>query len=119
MPSSSFRNTAAGALLVLALLLSGCAALVVGGGASGSYPAASKTAEQRSEDERISDSVRAALRADRMLAGADITVQANEGVVKLDGVVASYTARSQAETLTASVSGVRGIDNRLKIKNIL
>lgn len=122
MPSDPGRNmvrAGLAVLLVASLVLGGCAALVVGGGAAGSYPSASGADNQRSADEKITAGVRAELSADRMLAGADITVSTVSGVVTLVGVVSSYSARSQAETLAASVGGVAVIDNRLKIKNSL
>jgi len=112
--SASFIGTAG--LLLSLLLLGGCAALVVGGGASGSYPATSAAAEQRAADQRISSAIRSELQADRILAGAEISVSTDGGVVTLEGVVVSYAARSQAETLAAGVRGVRVVDNRLKIK---
>lgn len=100
-------------LLVVATLISGCAALVVGGaGSRGSYPA---TAGTQDADAKISMLVRRELGSDRMLEGTQIKVTTQNGVVTLEGSVSSYSVRSQAETLTAGVAGVTGILNRLSI----
>lgn len=108
-----------GVIRVLVLLLSlhsaACTALVVGGaGNRGSYPAA-QSDEARAADLRISEGVRASFAGDEELRLAQIKVNTLEGVVTLEGKVADYGARAQAELLTAGVSGVRGINNRLKI----
>ena len=102
--------------MAAALAASGCAALVVGGaGSQGTYPSTTTSSTVSEADVRISNAVKAELRADRILSGVAISVSSRDGVVTLDGSVANYTARSQAETLTAGVAGVRGINNRLKI----
>ncbi len=106
---------AAGLAVVCSLLISGCTALVVGGaGSRSSYPAPAGESQQ-SADQRISAAVRAQLAADRSLSGATISVSTLDGVVTLQGEVADYSARSQAETLVAGISGVRGIHNRLQV----
>lgn len=102
-------------LLALAVLSSACTALVVGGAGNRSgYPDA-RSAEARAADARISEGVRASIAADPELRQAQIKVDTLDGVVTLAGQVADYEARAQAELLTAGVSGVRGINNRLKI----
>lgn len=117
-PSPGNAGGLAAVILLTSMMLmaTGCAALVVGGAGSGSdYPQSSRSEAAQSADQKISEAVRAELRADRLLAAANIEVATNNGVVTLDGSVANYTARAQAETLTAGIKGVRGIHNRLKI----
>lgn len=104
-----------GLLLLAALQTAACTALVVGGaGNSGSYPQG-QSVEARAADERISNSVRSILAGEAELRQANIEVATQDGIVTLNGRVADYRIRSQAELLAASVGGVRGIHNRLAV----
>lgn len=118
MRFESGRNPLTATVILLALLsfaTGGCTALVIGGGGGSSYPPAGKSESAQDADEKISAAVRAELEADRSLAGTVIRVSTLAGVVTLEGSVASYSERSQAEALAAGIQGVRGIDNRIKV----
>jgi osmotically-inducible protein OsmY len=64
-------------------------------------------------DEELRGMVRAALRRQPSLAGADIDVSTLDGVVTLRGSVASLAARSAAEEVVWSVGGVSDLHNQL------
>jgi len=104
-----------GLLLFATLQSAACTALVVGGaGQPRTYPQ-EQADEARAADERISNSVRSLLAGEAELRQAKIEVATQDGVVTLNGRVADYRVRSQAELLAASVGGVRGINNRLAV----
>lgn len=109
----------AGMLLLVSLVISaaGCTALVIGSGGGNSYPAATRSEAARAADEKISAAVRSEFEADRILEGVEIKVSTMDGIVMLEGSVADYSVRSQAETLAAGITGVRGINNRIKISS--
>ena len=76
-------------------------------------PALKGAAVLRSDDEAITERVKARLAADAELLPLPITVQTRDGVVTLRGVVPSaITAR--AAQLVERIAGVRTVDNRLE-----
>jgi osmotically-inducible protein OsmY len=65
-----------------------------------------------SEDARLGRSVEAALAGDAAL-GRKIVVSAQQGVVRLDGVVPDAGAKERALMLAGAQAGVKSVDNRL------
>jgi cytidylate kinase len=59
-------------------------------------------------------SVRSALRRDERTAGAEFTVQVNDGVATLMGVVDTPAEASGAAEVARTVEGIRDVDNQLK-----
>lgn len=58
---------------------------------------------------------RAALSADAELKGANVVVEAKEGVLTLSGAVASTEQKARAEQLARGVSGVKLVKNQLRV----
>jgi len=67
-------------------------------------------------DSEIRDSVLAELAWDARVAGADIEVAVDEGVVCLTGTVSSWGARLAAREAAYHVKGVVDVDSRLDVK---
>jgi cytidylate kinase len=59
-------------------------------------------------------SVRSALRRDERTSGAEFTVQVNDGVATLMGVVDTPAEASGAAEVARTVEGIRDVDNQLK-----
>ncbi len=73
-------------------------------------------------DTQLQASVTTALHADSKLSGtgnSTILVKASQGVVTLMGDVASEDARTEAEQVTAGVSGVRSIQDNINVGSVL
>jgi osmotically-inducible protein OsmY len=104
-------------ITLAASLLSGCAAVIVGGAAVG----ASAVHERRSvgtmiDDEGIEWKVRSKLNADKTLSSqSHLSVVSLNGVVLLVGQTPTEALRLQATTLTQGVEGVRAIHNEITI----
>ncbi|HYM29693.1 MAG TPA: BON domain-containing protein [Candidatus Cybelea sp.] len=81
--------------------------------------AGSSTSESTGEfvdDSTITTKVKAALIADQYLKAFDIHVETYKNVVQLSGFVNSASLAARAGTVTASVSGVKGVKNDLVVK---
>lgn len=68
-------------------------------------------------DERIRDDVSDRLSDDRHIDASDIEVTVNGGEVTLDGTVDSRMAKRHAEDLAESCSGVKHVQNNLRVKD--
>ncbi|MEO8346983.1 MAG: BON domain-containing protein [Betaproteobacteria bacterium] len=66
-------------------------------------------------DTAITTMVKAKLFDAASLKNSQISVTTINGVVALDGVASSLTAKAAAEAATRAVSGVKSVDNNLKI----
>jgi osmotically-inducible protein OsmY len=103
--------------IITASLLSGCAAVVVGGAAVG----ASAVHERRSvgtmiDDEGIEWKVRSKLNEDKTLSSqSHISVVSLNAVVLLVGQTPTEALRQQATTLAQGVEGVRVVHNEMAI----
>jgi len=62
-------------------------------------------------------SLRSALRRDERTSGADFTVQVNDGIAKLTGVVGAQAEANAAAEVARGVEGIKGVDNQLKATN--
>ena len=76
-------------LLTMLVLMSGCTAMVLGGGAAGN----SQTTVTSTTDATISARVRSQLAADTALSAFDFSVRSHSGAVTLGGSVDSHIAR--------------------------
>lgn len=63
----------------------------------------------------LSTQVRAALKSSHRTQQVDITVEANQGRVALLGIVVNAEERAAVEQVAASVPGVSGIDDKLRL----
>jgi hyperosmotically inducible protein len=68
------------------------------------------------DDSTITTKVKAKLFVDDQLSGFAISVKTFEGEVTLTGAVKSAEQKEQATDIAQSVSGVRSVNNLLKIK---
>lgn len=71
----------------------------------------------RRSDERISEDVHQHLTDDHWLDASDVNVAVSDGEVTLSGVVESREARRLAERIIEDLSGVRHVQNNLRIRN--
>lgn len=101
------------AVLATLLLVSGCTALMLGGGSSGSGAASG----QDGSDARIAAQIRSNLAADASVAAFDIGVRSIAGNVTLNGRVDNYRAREQAGRLAKATSGVRTVTNQIVVEH--
>ncbi len=100
---------------VLALSLSGCAPLLVGGAVVGGGMVATdrRTAGMQLEDQGIE--FRAAARVRELATLGQISVNSYNRVVLLTGEVPSATERTRVEEAVAKVENVRGVVNELVV----
>jgi hyperosmotically inducible periplasmic protein len=77
---------------------------------------AGRTAGQVVDDAAITTKVKAKLLEDSIMSGFAISVQTFEGDVTLTGAVTSQEIRKRATMLAKSVSGVRNVNNLIKVK---
>jgi hyperosmotically inducible periplasmic protein len=112
-----------GALVLAAILGTGCAMNPSGDKASSSPSSSapstasstSASATAGSEDQQLASKVKAALAADADLAPVKIDVAASGSTVTLKGEIKSMVLRKKAQSITEGVSGVKSVDNRLII----
>ena len=67
-------------------------------------------------DERIQEEVSERLSDDDAIDASDIEVKVDGGEVKLSGTVSSRRAKHQCEDLCASISGVKDVENHIRVK---
>jgi hyperosmotically inducible protein len=109
-------------LPLLVLAMGACAQTPRGDSAAGRPPSAHPTetaitrnAEVSRDDGAIAEDVRKAIQAEAMLQPKDIQVRAQDGEVRLTGVVRSPDERQRAEGLARGVPGVKHVENRLEL----
>jgi hyperosmotically inducible protein len=108
-------------LLLVAIGLSGCTALVVGGagvGAGGYYVAKSeRTLGEIASDARITSAVNSKFLTDDMVSAIGINVDTHKGVVTLKGTVNNQAVARRAYDLAYSVEGVSQVFTKLTIRS--
>ena len=67
------------------------------------------------DDDAIYDLVRKRLYDDPEVKGYNINIEVRDGVVTLNGRVASEKIRARAEKITRKVSGVKKVINKLQV----
>ena len=103
-------------LILLVITVSGCSAMMVGGGNGAST--ASRTAASSASDSSITAAVRSNLAADAAVSSFGLGVRTDNGKVILSGTVNSYTAYDQAERVTIRTDGVKSIENHIQVEII-
>ena len=68
------------------------------------------------DDSVITAKVKSALVADRNVNGFDISVETRQGEVRLGGSADNQEQIDRAVRIARQVDGVRGVDNRVRIK---
>jgi osmotically-inducible protein OsmY len=98
--------------LAVSAILSGGTALT-----SACKPApVERTATERSVDEKLSESVKAALGNSSSFKFPDVQVTSFKGKVQLSGFVLSADLKKSAETITKGVPGVVSVENKISLK---
>lgn len=85
-------------------------------GAAGTTAGAAGGAENSTNDTLITTKAKTALLADTRVAGTDINVETNRGVVVLSGAVEDRTQIEQAASIVRGIDGVKSVDNRLRVE---
>lgn len=102
--SSALRRSAVAVATVLALV--GCAS---------SPESAEENVGEYAKDATVTARVKTALRNDPMLDATAINVETYEGVVQLSGFVGAPADRPRAAEVARGVSGVKAVDNALRL----
>jgi hyperosmotically inducible protein len=75
-----------------------------------------RTVGEYTDDKVLHTKVWAALTEDKTADASEINLEVYKGVVQLNGFVDNDKERAQAETVAKGVSGVKGVENNLVIK---
>ncbi len=104
-------------VVAASLLMTGCAALVVGGAAVGGYQMGKdeRSASQIAKDGTITATIKSKLIADKVVNALDVNVDTYDSHVTLIGTVGSFVERDQAGRIAGGVDGVAAVDNQLKV----
>ena len=89
------------------------AVAIVGGPAQ----AADRSIGEKMDDAKITTAVKTKLTADRMKNLVDVSVETDDGVVRLSGKVATAEDKFQAERIARRTNGVREVRNELRVEN--
>lgn len=103
--------------LFLALMVTGCAAALIGAGATGGYKVATdeRNADGMWDDSAITTKVKHKLLKDQMTTAFQIDVDTLEGNVFLTGVVETEQESERAVEIAKNVSGAKKVTNNLQI----
>jgi osmotically-inducible protein OsmY len=69
------------------------------------------------DDSLLTNNVTLAFYNDKQVHGRQIAVEASQGVVQLDGVVASTTEAQRAVQIAQQVKGVKAVRSRLRVQD--
>jgi osmotically-inducible protein OsmY len=102
------------------MILSGCTALVVGGGTAGGYQSGKdeRTSSVVASDSAITSKIKGKYAADSTVSVFNIGVRTYEGTVFLSGAVDSFVARDQAVKLAKQTSGVTAVNSQIVIEDL-
>ena len=106
-------------LFVSLLMLSGCTALMVGGGGSGGYQHREddRPASVVTSDASITTRIKGKFAADSVVSVFGVGVRTFRGTVTLTGAVGSYVARDRAHALAKGTDGVVAVNNQIVIED--
>lgn len=105
-------------ILWVAVLLSGCTALMVGNGSNGGQIGkGERTEAQIRQDAATTAAVSSRLAADSQVGAFNIGVETFENRVTLRGTVNSYEVRMRAQELANSVDDVVSVSNQIRVVN--
>ncbi len=102
-----------GMTAVVVFLLSGCTALIAGGG----YQQASDSREAAviASDSAITTRIRGQYGGDSLLKVSEIGVRTYKGIVTLTGSAGDYLARERAGKLARETNGVIAVNNQMLV----
>jgi hyperosmotically inducible protein len=105
------------AVAALAFALSGCTAMLLGGGNSDGtrLDGDGRSSAQTARDGAITSTVRNRLVDDTVLGRYDLRVETVNGRVTLHGTVGNHEARERAIRLAGAVEGVQRVDSRITV----
>jgi len=108
-------------LMALAVIaaLSGCSAILLGGGSAGSGYKADKDERSTSNiaaDTALSTSIMSKFAADTTSGLAAVGVQTYMRLVTLSGTVGNYAVREKAEKIAIDTDGVRAVNNEILVR---
>jgi osmotically-inducible protein OsmY len=104
-------------VLFCVVLINGCTAALVGGGAAGGYAVAKddRTIGQITDDGIITAAVNTAYLQDDIIKTMKIDVDTHRNVVTLHGAVSSYKQKRRAVQLAGSIKHVKRVISKLVI----
>ncbi|MEW6646205.1 MAG: BON domain-containing protein [Pseudomonadota bacterium] len=102
-------------VLGMAILLGGCAAGSMMGAGQGGRAEDGRSYEEARTDNLLAAAVNRALVRDKGVSAGDIRVSTRDGVVTLDGVVASAEVAARVVRLVRDTAGVRDVVDQLRI----
>lgn len=108
-----------GITLLAFFLLSGCAALVVGGAAVGGYQLGKDEREPAvvASDSAITTKIKGKYVADSTVSVFEIGVRTYESTVTLTGTVGTFVARDQAGRIAKGTKGVKNVNNQIVVED--
>lgn len=103
--------------LLIAAVMSGCTAAVVGGAAVGGYYVGKddRSVGQIASDAKITASINAKYAKDSEVSAIDINVDTRYGVVVLHGNVSSQRIANRAVELARATKGVKSVISKLTV----
>ena len=103
--------------LFLCLMMSACSSMLMGGAASGtaSLGADKRTAQQVSDDNAITATIRSRYAQDSALGAANVAVETYAATVTLKGTVPSFAIRDRAVSIARNTDKVRGVNNQIAV----
>jgi osmotically-inducible protein OsmY len=106
-------------ILLVSLALTGCTAMMVGGGTTAGYPAGKdeRTASDVAADAAITSKIKSKHAADSVVSVFDVGVRTYAGTVTLYGSVGSIRARDRAIWLARETDGVQAVNNQILIED--
>jgi len=105
------------AIVASATLVTGCVPVLIGGAIAGGYYLGKDKREpaQIAEDSSITARIKTKFIGDKYVDAFEINVDTYEGVVTLRGDVTNTIAKEQAARLAGQVSGVKRVDNQIRL----
>jgi tRNA 2-selenouridine synthase SelU len=77
----------------------------------------SRSMPEAIDDSLLANNVTLAFSNDKQVHGRQIAVEASQGVIQLDGVVASTTEAQRAVQIAQQVKGVKAVRSRLRVQD--
>ena len=106
-------------VILVSAALTGCTAMMVGGGASTGYQVGKdeRATTVASTDAAITTEIKSKYVADSVVSAFNINVTTYNGTVTLSGAVDRIMARNRAVSLARQTNGVRAVNNRIVIED--